>query len=159
VAEPRWLDEREARIWHAWLAMNRDLQVAMDKQLAEFGLSAAEYAVLVPLSERPDRTLRAGELSRVLGWGRSRLSHQLRRMEGRGLVHRCDLETDGRATMVRITDKACELLAAAAPGHVEAVRRYLIDVVTPAEARAILGLAERVQLAVRSGVPGCAEGG
>jgi DNA-binding MarR family transcriptional regulator len=62
-------------------AFERDL---MDRA----GLSAADFSVLVPLSEAPYHRPRARELGRILDWDRSRWSHQIRRMEQRGLLTR-----------------------------------------------------------------------
>ena len=92
MAEARWLDEREARLWRAYRDLTRDLQRAFDRQLErDAGLSGADYALLVPLSEAPDGVVRMRDLGRAVGWDRSRLSHQVRRMEQRGLVSREEL--------------------------------------------------------------------
>lgn len=134
VDEPRWLDEREARVWHAYLALNRGLHAALERQLErDSGLSDAEYALLVPLSGAPDGLVRSRELGALVGWERSRLSHQVGRMEKRGLVAREECPEDARGSMVRLTPAGRAAIEAAAPGHVEAVRRYLFDVLTAEE--------------------------
>ncbi len=141
----RWLDEDEARMWRAYLVMQRELDAAIDRQLAAAGLSTADYALLVPLSESPDGVLRARELGRTAGWDRSRLSHQLRRMEQRGLVERFDCATDARGTMVRLTDAGRRGLRDAAPGHVDTVRRSFVDLMSRDEQRVLEAVAVRVQ--------------
>src|SRR5438132_5876095 len=89
MAEPRWLDERQQHVWQGYLHLNQDLLALLEQQLArESGLSGADYRVLHPLSEAPSGLLRARDLGREIGWDRSRLSHQLSRMEKRGLVVR-----------------------------------------------------------------------
>ena len=75
--------------------------------------------------------LRAGELGRATGWEKSRLSHHIKRMEARRLVERQDCVTDGRGLLVAITDHGRKAIEDAAPGHVQAVREYVIDVLTP----------------------------
>jgi DNA-binding MarR family transcriptional regulator len=127
VSETRWLDEREARMWRSYVHMQRAIGQAIERQLAEEGLSGADYELLVPLSEAPDHVLRARDLGRGVGWDRSRLAHQLRRMEQRGLVRRFDCPTDARGTMVELTPAGLELITTAAPGHVETVRRCFVD--------------------------------
>ena len=103
MAEPRWLDERKARVWQAYRDTQRELTGALERQLIrDSGLSGAEYAVLVPLSAAPDGLLRARELGSELGWDRSRLSHQISRMEKRGLVIREECSADARGSMVRL---------------------------------------------------------
>ncbi len=90
----------------------------------------AEYDVLVQLSEAPDRRLRMSALaSRTLA-SRSRLSHQISRMEADGLVRREECLTDKRGWWAVLTDKGFDVLAAAAPDHVESVRKHLVDVLS-----------------------------
>ncbi|MFI9007593.1 MarR family winged helix-turn-helix transcriptional regulator [Actinosynnema sp. NPDC053489] len=132
---PRWLDEREARVWQAYLAVHRELHSALERQLVrDSGLSNADYALLVPLSGAEGGVLRSRELGALVGWERSRLSHQVGRMEKRGLVAREDCAEDARGSMVRLTAAGRAAIESAAPGHVETVRRYLFDGLSAAEA-------------------------
>ncbi|MCX5112303.1 MarR family transcriptional regulator [Streptomyces sp. NBC_00378] len=132
--EPRWLDEREAAVWKQYRDLQRRLQSALDRQLArDSTLSGAEYAVLVPLSESPGDVLRARELQAELGWERSRLSHQVSRMESRGLVAREPCTDDARGSMVRMTPQGRDAIEAAAPQHVETVRHSFFDPLSPDE--------------------------
>jgi DNA-binding MarR family transcriptional regulator len=128
MAEPRWLDERQARVWQAYLKLNQELYGALEDQLQrDAGLSGADYAVLVPLSAAPEGVLRARELGTEIGWDRSRLSHQVRRMEQRGLIAREECTEDGRGSMVRLTDKGRAAIEGAAPEHAETVQRHFFD--------------------------------
>ena len=128
----QWLDEREARAWRALQRLRTPLEAALNRQLAkDSGLSTADYAVLVALSEAPGRRLRARDLGMSIGWEKSRLSHQLRRMETRGLVGRQECPTDARGAFLVLTEAGLSALQQAAPGHVTAVRRLMIDALTP----------------------------
>ena len=128
MAEPHWLDEREAHLWQAYRDLQRELRNALDRQLVrDAGLTGADYALLVPLSEAPDGLVRARDLGRLVGWDRSRISHQLRRMEQRGLVARENCPEDARGSMVRLTPAGRCAIEAAAPNHVTTVRRFFID--------------------------------
>ncbi len=132
--EPRWLDEREARVWHAYLDLNRELHGVLERRLtADSALSNADYSLLVPLSEAPDGLMRSRELGAQVGWERSRLSHQIGRMEKRGLVAREECPEDARGSMVRLTPAGRTAIESAAPAHVAAVRHYLFDVLTDEE--------------------------
>ncbi|HKS49157.1 MAG TPA: MarR family transcriptional regulator [Amycolatopsis sp.] len=105
MATPRWLDDRETRLWRAHLELGRELQKAFESQLSrDARLSGAEYALLVPLSEAADGVVRMRDLCRAVGWDRSRLSHQVRRMEKRGLVMRAECPEDARGAMARLTE-------------------------------------------------------
>ncbi|WP_405800226.1 MarR family winged helix-turn-helix transcriptional regulator [Streptomyces sp. NBC_01506] len=128
MSEPRWLTPREAEIWATYRKLGRELQRVQDQQLQrDSSISAADYALLAPLSETPDGVLRARELGAEVGWERSRLSHQISRMEKRGLVVREACEDDARGSMVRLTEQGRRTIEAAAPGHVEIVRQMFFD--------------------------------
>jgi DNA-binding MarR family transcriptional regulator len=96
------------------------------------------------LSDRPGRALRFRELGSRLKWSTSRLSHQIARMEQRGLVARSAIDDDARGAVVALTDSGWQILLAAAPLHVESVRRNLIDLISPAELRALDQIARKV---------------
>ncbi len=96
----------------------------------EAGLSGPDYDVLSHVSESPGRRSRLGELAERMAWSRSRLSHHLTRMEGRGLVTREDCPSDGRGAFVVLTDAGFRVIQAAAPGHVASVRRHFIDLLS-----------------------------
>jgi DNA-binding MarR family transcriptional regulator len=145
LAEPRWLDEREAHLWQAYRDLQRELRNALHRQLErDAGLTGADYALLVPLSEAPDGLIRARDLGRLVAWDRSRISHQLRRMEQRGLVTREDCPDDARGSMVRLTPAGRSAIEAAAPNHVAAVRRLFIDNLSDDEVDALTALFDRL---------------
>ena len=144
MTEPRWLSPREQRTWRAYLRMQRAVDIALAQQLTEAGISRPDFEVMVPLSEAENRSLRVRNLASWLVWDRSRISHQLRRMEERGLITREDCVDDARGTMVRLTDKGFEVVAATAPGQVETVRRVMIDLLGPDEMDQLTTIAERV---------------
>lgn len=145
MTETRWLDDRQAHLWRTWLRVNQELPgLLADLINRESGLSAADYAVLVPLSESADGSLRARDLGREIFWDRSRLSHQVTRMEKRGLVAREDCDEDARGAMVRITPRGRSAIEGAAPGHAEATHRYFFDLISDRELEVLTRVFERV---------------
>ena len=145
MAQPRWLDERESHLWRSYLRLNQELPgLLADVLNRESGLSAADDAVLVPLSEAADGPMRARDLRSEILWDRSRLSHHLGRMEKRGLVVREECETDARGAMVRITDTGRAAIEGAAPGHVEATRHYFFDLLSDDEVDVLTAVLDRV---------------
>ena len=129
-----WLDDRQQRIWRAWLRLNRDLPAALARELQESSdLSMADFEVLVNLTDVPDGRLRISELASSMTWERSRVSHHLKRMEARGLVDRAGCPEDRRGSFVGITPAGRAAIEAAAPGHVDAVRRHVVDALTDEE--------------------------
>jgi DNA-binding MarR family transcriptional regulator len=132
--DPRWLTDDEQRSWRAWLSSMSLLQERLERDLrADHGMSMAEYEVLVRLSEAPDHRLRMTELAGRTLSSKSRLSHQVSRMEEAGLVDRVECEQDRRGFFAVLTELGRERLVDAAPDHVESVRRWLVDVLTQAE--------------------------
>jgi DNA-binding MarR family transcriptional regulator len=143
--EPRWLDEREARAWRGYRRMRRLLDLQLNRELMkDAGLSEPDYDVLSDLSETSDQRLRLTELASRMLWSKSRLSHHLARMEQRGLVTRAECPGDARGSVVVLTRQGRRAIEAAAPGHVAAVRRHLIDRMTPEESDALAAFSHRV---------------
>jgi DNA-binding MarR family transcriptional regulator len=123
MAHRVWLTATQQRTWTNYMQVYLRLEYEMNRQLqADFGMSLADYSVMNALSAEPGRRMQSSRLATRIGWERSRLSHQLRRMEGRGLVERVASEFDGRATDAQLTPQGWRLLRAAAPKHVASVR-------------------------------------
>jgi DNA-binding MarR family transcriptional regulator len=138
-----WLTDEQQQIWRSYLAMVGRLQTAMHRQLQQdCELSLSDYDVLVALSERGP--LRINELAEALAWEQSRLSHQLRRMRGRGLIVRNGSDDDRRGATVELSDSGRAALELAAPGHVELVRRAMFEGMSAAQLRAFGAVAATV---------------
>src|SRR5919197_4267895 len=132
VTATRWLSADEQQAWRAYVRATKVLFDALDRQLQrDADMPHAYYEILVALSEAEDRSMRMSELAQRTLSSRSRLSHAVARLEERGWVVRDECPTDRRGQVARLTDLGFRTLAEAAPGHVEAVRHYLIDVLTP----------------------------
>ncbi|WP_406235301.1 MarR family winged helix-turn-helix transcriptional regulator [Nocardia sp. NBC_01009] len=137
-AEPNWLDPGQARAWRAYMDGHQRLMAALNRQLQrDSDLSLAEYRILVLLSEAPGRSLRMSELADGVLSSRSRLTHQIRRMEDQRMVRRNTCLEDGRGVLAELTEEGMRRLEAAAPGHVDAVRRDFVGLLTPVQLEAI----------------------
>ncbi len=136
MAPTRWLSDEEQRAWRAYLEAVVTLTDVLDRQLQQdVGVPHAYYEILVRLSESPHRALRMSELADASQSSRSRLSHAVSRLEERGWVRRENCPTDKRGQIARLTDEGYAALQGAAPGHVAAVRRYVVDRLTPQQMR------------------------
>jgi DNA-binding MarR family transcriptional regulator len=153
--EPNWLSPDEDRAWRAFVFAQRQLVAHLNRGLEASGLSGADYAVLVALSAIDGDRMSARELCTTLDWEKSRLSHQLRRMQQDGLISRELNPDDARSTMVRLLPAGRAAIERAAPRHVQDVRRNFINVFTPAELDTIATLNERIMrhLATPDGIP------
>jgi DNA-binding MarR family transcriptional regulator len=124
----RWLTEEEQRAWRGLLRMTSQLNARGNRQLQdEFGISLADYEVLVVLSEAPEGRLRVFEVADALAWEQSRVSHQLARMQRRGLIAREDCASDARGAFAVLAAAGRAAIERAAPAHVELVRQLVFD--------------------------------
>jgi DNA-binding MarR family transcriptional regulator len=128
---PNWLSDEEQQAWRATVQLSQLLLRQLDRDLNVHGLSGHDYEILVNLSEAPDNRLRMTDLADATSQSRSRLSHQISRMEARGLVRRDECEGDKRGTFAVLTRGGMETIEQVAPDHVDNVRRHFIDRLTP----------------------------
>lgn len=131
---PRWLTDAEQQSWRAWIAVSLLLPDRLSRDLQESaGISLADYEILVRLSEAPDRRLRMSDLAEATLSSRSRLTHQIDRLEKAGWVERERCEDDRRGAYAAMTTAGWEFLVQAAPAHVASVRARLVDVLSEEE--------------------------
>jgi DNA-binding MarR family transcriptional regulator len=129
---------RELAIWRSLLDTTAELRRVLGARLQqESGLSPADYRVLLALHEADGRRLRSSELAASIDWERSRLSHHLRRMEGRGLVRRDDCATDNRGAEISFTQDGADLFRRATAPHLRAVKKHFADALTPEQFEAL----------------------
>jgi len=133
-----WLTAEEQHAWRSFVRLHERLGGRLARLLqTESNLSAADFAVLVNLTDVPEGRRRYQDLALALEWEKSRMSHHIARMAGRGLVVREECLEDGRGAFVVITERGRTAIEAAAPLHVEAVRALFLDHVTPSELRTL----------------------
>jgi DNA-binding MarR family transcriptional regulator len=142
TSPPRWLTDEEQRAWRAYIRLARLLMRQLDRDLNPFGLSMHDYEILVELSEAPRHRMRMTELADRTAQSRSRLSHQINRMEARDLVIRENCEGDKRGTFAVLTQHGAATIGEVAPFHVASVRRHFVDQLDPLELTALTGAYE-----------------
>jgi DNA-binding MarR family transcriptional regulator len=126
---PDPLSPRELRVWHAFMLMGEDVLGRVGRDIAQAtGLSGSEYGVLSRLSAIGKGEMRQQALASVMTWDKSRLSHQLTRMQERALIER--RRSDGKTVLVALTKLGREKLEAARPIHAASVRRNLLSRLT-----------------------------
>jgi len=128
MTDTRWLTQDEQRAWRGFLLASRLVMDQLNRELTDsHDLSLTDYGILVRLSEEPERRLRMTELAASSGLSKSRLSHQMNRLEARGLTGRSVCPDDARGTFAELTDRGFEVLSQAAHAHVSGVREHLLD--------------------------------
>ncbi len=141
----KWLTPAELDAWLSLVRLLMWLPWSIDQQLQrDANLSMVEYQVLAMLSQSPRRTMRMSSLAEVTNASLSRLSHLVKRLEGRGLVRREPDPADGRFTNAILTADGLRTLAEAAPAHVAHVRSLVIDVLSPEQLRRLGRDADRI---------------
>jgi DNA-binding MarR family transcriptional regulator len=158
MSTTRWLDETEQAAWRSWLKVMRLLPAHLEDRLHErHGLSMTDYQVMVEVSESREQRLRMTELAQRTQLSKSRLSHQIGRMEQAGLIVRTQCPADRRGQWAELTEQGWELLRAAAPGHVADVRELFFDLLTPEQVRVLADAQHKVAHRLdQSPATGCA---
>jgi len=139
------LSDQDWSVWRDFMAMTGQLSRELDRRLqSDAGISHADYSVLLVLQQAPERQLRTGELAELLAWEKSRVSHQVARMEARGLLERTDCPTDGRGTWVSPTADGRRTLLGAMRNHTRTIRELFFDALRDEQRAAIGGAALNV---------------
>jgi DNA-binding MarR family transcriptional regulator len=148
--EPRWLDAEEMRAWRAYVVGKQLLDAQLNRDLQEqHQLALADYELLVRLSEAPSGRIRMSTLAELLASSKSRISHQIGRMEQAGLVARQECPGDRRGVFAVLTRHGQELLRRAAPTHLRGVRDNLVDRLSAEERLVLAEVFERVMKHLR----------
>lgn len=125
------------------------LPVELDRQLQrDAAVSLFDYRVLASLSEAPERTRRMSELAFLADGSLPRLSQVVTRLEQRGWIQRTPDPTDGRYTLAILTEQGWAKVVDTAPGHLEAVRRLVIDPLTKSQIHQLSAISRRIGKAI-----------
>ena len=156
MTRSRTLEPGEWELWDVWMRAQRLLVRELDRGLQrDCGISKAEFSVLVTLSQAPGQQMRVSDLVDSLGWEKSRVSHQLTRMENRGLVRRTEGGTGGRRTGIGLTAEGREAAQRAIRTHAGNIRRYFFDALAPGQAATIRAWSEQTIDRIEQGPARC----
>jgi DNA-binding MarR family transcriptional regulator len=155
MTKPGVLTSEEWEFWDTWMRAQRLLAQELERGLQrDFGISKAEFSVLVTLSRAAGGQLRVGDLAESLAWDKSRVSHQLTRMENRGFAKRIESGARGRRTGIELTPKGRGVVESAIRGHGDNIRRFFFETLTSEQAAAIRAWSDQmVERGERSGEP------
>jgi DNA-binding MarR family transcriptional regulator len=143
--EPRWLSPAEQHAWRSFVRLHQKLSATLVRDLqAHAKLSGADFEVLVALTDIAEGRQRFQDLAKAIDWEQSRLSHQISRMIKRGLVAREESPDDGRGAFVAITAAGRKTIEAAAPHHVETIRRLVVDPIGPDDLATLGRISNRI---------------
>ena len=145
----KWLTPAEESAWRKYIVASRRMYEALDEDLTSHGLSLSDYEILVHLSDAKDRSIRMSELADKTILSRSRLSHRIKYMEGKGWVERQKCASDKRGTWAVMTTKGWNTIVKAAPDHVASIRKRFIDQISKADQANIAAIFEKVESNLR----------
>lgn len=141
----KWLTNEQQAHWRSWITASTVLREQLSRELQDLhGLTITDYEILVRLSESEAKSIRMSDLASLTLLSRSRLSHQIDRMETAGLVSREVSPDDRRGQLAVLTSAGMKSLVAAAPDHVAAVRKHFVDVLTDSEYQALGNAAKKI---------------
>ena len=139
------MNPEEKELWRSFYVMRRQLELTLERRLqADAGISTPDYEILMALATEPSRRLRAGQIGDLIGWEKSRVSHQISRMEQRELVKREECGDDARGVWVVLTEEGESAVQGAAPDRAEAVRQYFFDLLDEDEKRVLTSISRKV---------------
>lgn len=152
---PDTTDEERA-LWRTFFVMRRQLDLNLERRLqADAGISGADFEILVSLAEEPGQRRRSGQIGDIIGWEKSRVSHQITRMEQRGLVVRETCDDDARGVWVTLTPEGRRAAVRASRDHGAAIREYFFDLLDESEKVTLLTISNKVLGTINP--PLCAE--
>jgi DNA-binding MarR family transcriptional regulator len=147
----RWLSADEMRAWRGYIVGSALLEYRLNKELQdEHGIALADYEILARLSEATDRRMRMTQLAVDVASSKSRVSHQVARLESAQLVRREECPDDGRGVLAILTDRGHGLLRNAAPTHLRGVRQHLVDQLSPEQQSVLRDIFETVAERLRT---------
>ena len=144
--DTQWLTSAEKEAWTGLVSLVLLLPGRLEAPLQRAaGLTLFEYLTLSHISETSERQLRMSELAYLANGSLSRLSNVVKRFEQRGWVIRFPDPEDGRYTIVALTGAGYEKVVAAAPTHLDTVRRFVLDPLNATDERALARIAEKLR--------------
>ena len=140
----------ERELWRSFYIMRRQLELTLERRLqADAGISTADYEILIALFNSPEKRLRAGQIGDLIGWEKSRVSHQITRMEQRELVKREECGDHARGVWIVLSADGNRAVLGAERDRRDAVRQYFFDVLTEEEKETLATISRKVLDTIR----------
>lgn len=141
-----WLSPDEKEAWTGLVSLVLLMPGRLEAPLQQdAGLTLFDYLTLSHISETPHHEIRMSDLAYLANGSLSRLSNVVKRFEQRGWVTRSPDPSDGRYTLVALTGAGFDVVVAAAPTHVRAVRETVLDPLDEDDQRALAVIARKLR--------------
>lgn len=154
MPSPTPLDRRQLAAYFALMEVSRLLQNAVERHLrVDGGISYVQFEILTRLADSPDGKARMTDLADGIVYSRSGLTYQVDQLERSGLISRAPSVEDERSINVSITAAGRALVQRLLPGHVQLVRRMLLDHLNRPDVAALTRVLGRVRDRLRQAPP------
>lgn len=139
----------------AWESLFRTQVTVMRALTADFPseiMSLNEYDVMFNLSRQPDRSLRLRDINRTALITQPSVSRLVDRLTTRGLIEKREDPSDGRGTIVTLTDAGYELFRRVAVSHMRSITTHMGHTLSDEELRRLIELTDRLRRGVSGSV-------
>jgi DNA-binding MarR family transcriptional regulator len=154
MRSPAPLDPEQLAAYFALTDVSHLLQHALAQHLrADGGISYVQFEILMRLTESPTGEQRMTDLADHIVYSRSGLTYQVDQLEQAGLTSRAPSLEDERSFNVSITEAGRALVQRVLPGHIELVRRMLLDHLNRRDTATLTRVLGRVRDQLRKAPP------
>jgi DNA-binding MarR family transcriptional regulator len=148
------LDIAELRSWQNFLEAALRLSAALNRSLVDLHhLTLIDVRLLDMLNKSPTGSARMGDLAEGLLSLPSRITRQIRRLEGQGLVRREASPDDGRGVLATITDEGRTAVGQAMITYGQGVRVHFLDQLSRPQVAAVGENCRRINVALKVAAP------
>ena len=135
----------------AWESLFRAQVTVMRQLAAEFPtdiVSLNEYDVMFNLFIQPRKTLRIRDLGEKVLLTQPSISRLVDRLAARGILEKSDDPSDGRGTLVALTDEGVQVYRRAAVLHAESITARMEGHLSPEELATLAELCDKLRAGV-----------
>jgi DNA-binding MarR family transcriptional regulator len=138
--------------WRSYLQSHASILRVLDAELvAEQGMTARDYEVLLYLAQAEDRQLPMSALAESTMLTRSGITRLVDGLVANGLIERVSCSADARVSYARLTDGGYEKLREAGCTHIAGIRRLFLEHFSTEELDQLASLLSRLPGASRAG--------
>ena len=150
ASEMPGLDIAELRSWQNFLEAALRLSAALNRSLVDLHhLTLIDVRLLEMLTKSPNGSARMGDLAEGLLSLPSRITRQIRRLEGQGLVRREASPDDGRGVLATITDEGRAAVGRAMITYGQGVREHFLGQLSRPQVAAMGENCRRINAALK----------
>lgn len=141
---PRELNAGELRAWRAFLDAHASLMRRLEAELVPYGMTLAEFDVLIQLRLSRDGRLRMTDLSERVRLSPSGITRLVDRLASQDLLTRRRCESDRRGTWAILTAAGRKRIDQIQPTHLRSVQQHFARPLSSSQLQALTSALEAV---------------